>query len=187
MHAYEAALTIADALEADVSATSSTAKIVERTLLLQRASLASSVCSLILQRKVRLSLLLSCFLEPRSLSSRCPQGELSRSVAPAMQAMRLGTRALNNMSRLAPSPVISPPATDSTFSAPPVDHKTALADAAPINKRKAGTTLPGGGHAGLSWQLSEVRPLPRTSLFASQSSCSRRAGSARLDRPGRQA
>ncbi|GAA5945755.1 hypothetical protein JCM3775_005840 [Rhodotorula graminis] len=133
MHAYEAALTIADALEADVSATSTTAKIIERTLLLERASLASSVCSLILQRK----------------------GELSRSVAPAMQAMRLGTRALNNMSRLAPAPVAGAASTDSTFSAPPVDHKTALADAAPINKRKSGTTLPGGAHAGLSWQLSE--------------------------------
>ena len=108
----------------------------------------------------------SCsLLTPRSHahgSSRRTQGELSRSVAPAMQAMRLGTRALNNMSRLAPSPAVSPPTTDSTFSAPPVDHKTALADAAPINKRKAGTTLPGGAHAGLSWQLSEVRPLPRT-------------------------
>ncbi|GAA5914661.1 hypothetical protein JCM8208_000403 [Rhodotorula glutinis] len=133
MHAYETALTVADALEADSSATSTTAKIVERTLLLQRASLASSVCSLILQRK----------------------GELSRSVAPAMQAMRLGTRALNNMSRLAPAPVVSGPTTDATFSAPPVDHKTALADAAPINKRKSGTTLPGGAHAGFSWQLSE--------------------------------
>lgn len=74
-----------------------------------------------------------------------------------MQAMRLGTRALNNISRLAPSPSASASSGDSTFNAPPTDHKTALADAAIINERKSGTTVPGGAHAGLSWQLAEVR------------------------------
>ncbi|GJN89037.1 hypothetical protein Rhopal_002011-T1 [Rhodotorula paludigena] len=131
--AYETALSLADSLEEDASATSSTVKIVERTLLLQRASTASSACSLMLQRK----------------------GELSRSIAPAMQAMRLGTRALNNVSRLASAPSASPLPPDSTFSARPTDHVTPLADAAPINERK-GTVLPGGAHAGLSWQLAEL-------------------------------
>lgn len=73
-----------------------------------------------------------------------------------MQAMRLGTRALNNVSRLASTPSVSPPPSESTFSARPTDHVTPLADAAPINERK-GTVLPGGAHAGLSWQLAEVR------------------------------
>ncbi|BGP39728.1 separin protein [Rhodotorula kratochvilovae] len=132
-HAYDTALSLVEGLEEDAAATSTTAKIVERTLLLQRASLASSVCSVILQRK----------------------GELSRSIAPAMQAMRLGTRALNNISRLAPAPASTTSQDDSTFNAAPTDHKTALADAAPINKRKSGTTLAGGVHACLSWQLAE--------------------------------
>ncbi|GAA5821500.1 hypothetical protein JCM3770_000600 [Rhodotorula araucariae] len=132
-HAYDTALALTDTLEEDATATSTTAKIIERTLLLQRASFASTACSVILQRK----------------------GELSRSIAPAAQAMRLGTRALNNIARLAQAPASTASQGDSTFTAAPTDYKTALADAAPINQRKSGTTLPGGVHAGLSWQLAE--------------------------------
>ncbi|GAA6027635.1 hypothetical protein JCM8097_007957 [Rhodosporidiobolus ruineniae] len=133
--AYETALKLVDGLdEADVTTSSSVAKIVERTLLLQRAGLAASVCSVMLQRK----------------------GELSRSLAPAMQAIRLGTRALNNISRLAPAPPKSTSTDDSAFQAPKMDHVTALADAAPIGEKKSSATLAGGAHAGLSWQLAEA-------------------------------
>ncbi|GAA5849620.1 hypothetical protein JCM8547_000513 [Rhodosporidiobolus lusitaniae] len=131
--AYESALKIAEELEQEETTAPAASKIVERTLLLQRVGLASSVCSVMLQRK----------------------GELSRSLAPAMQAMRVGTRALNNISRLAPVPTkTSSAATESAFEARPIDHVTALADAPPINQRKS-TTLPGGAQAGLSWQLAE--------------------------------
>ncbi|GAA6007706.1 hypothetical protein JCM10207_004847 [Rhodosporidiobolus poonsookiae] len=137
--AYDSALQLAGDLDPEdtSAATTTTAKIVERTLLLQRAGLASSVCSVMLQRK----------------------GELSRSLAPAMQAMRLGTRALNNISRLAPAPPkpsASAASDDAAFQVPPTDHVTALADAAPINERKSSTTLPGGAQAGLAWQLAEA-------------------------------
>ncbi|GAA5885666.1 hypothetical protein JCM6882_007518 [Rhodosporidiobolus microsporus] len=135
--AYESALKLAEELDKEEppASASTTTKIVERTLLLRRTALAASVCSVMLQRK----------------------GELSRSLAPAMQAMRLGTRALNNIARLAPVPAKDSSAGGSAFNAPPTDHKTPLADAAPINQRKGGSTaLPGGALAGLSWQLVEA-------------------------------
>ncbi|GAA5830726.1 hypothetical protein JCM11251_001054 [Rhodosporidiobolus azoricus] len=135
--AYDSALHLAKELDKESlpASASTVAKVVERTLLLKRTALAASVCSVMLQRK----------------------GELSRSLAPAMQAMRLGTRALNNISRLAPAPLKDSSTTGSTFNAPPPDHKTPLADAAPINHRKASSTaLPGGAVAGLSWQLAEA-------------------------------
>ncbi|BGP15795.1 separin protein [Rhodosporidiobolus nylandii] len=133
--AYESALKLAAELDKhDLAPATTAAKIVERTLLLRRTALAATVGSVLLQRK----------------------GELSRSLAPAMQAMRLGTRALNNISRLAPAPPkASPSPAGRAFDAPPIDHVTGLADAAPINQRKS-TVLPGGAHAGLSWQLAEA-------------------------------
>ncbi|GEM07555.1 cysteine-type endopeptidase, separase [Rhodotorula toruloides] len=84
-------------------------------------------------------------------------GELNRALLPAIQAMRLATRAVNNIARLAPSPKSAasfPP--QSTFMAPPTDHVTPLADAPPLNERKTVTTIPVGFHAGLSWQLLEL-------------------------------
>ncbi|BGO99409.1 separin protein [Rhodotorula toruloides] len=132
--AYEAALSLADEL-ASATAASATARVVERTLLLQRASMAAITCSYLLQRK----------------------GELSRALPPAIQAMRLATRAVNNLSRLASSPKpATPSAAESTFTAPLTDHVTPLADAPPINERKTSTTIPSGIHAGLSWRLLEL-------------------------------
>ncbi|BGP62219.1 separin protein [Rhodotorula toruloides] len=132
--AYEAALSLADEL-ASATPASATARVVERTLLLQRASMAAITCSYLLQRK----------------------GELSRALPPAIQAMRLATRAVNNLSRLASSPKpATPSAPESTFTAPLSDHVTPLADAPLINERKTSTTILSGFHAGLSWRLLEL-------------------------------
>ncbi|GAA5968747.1 hypothetical protein JCM11641_000719 [Rhodosporidiobolus odoratus] len=134
--AYDSALKLNEELEKEEStAVTTTAKIVERTLLLRRAGLAASTCSVLLQRK----------------------GELSRSLAPALQAMRLRSRALNNISRLAPAPAkgSTSSADDAAFQAPPQDHRTLLAEAASVDQEKKGTALPGGALAGLGWQLAE--------------------------------
>lgn len=95
------------------------------------------------------------------------QGELSRALAPAVQAMRLATRAVNSISRLAPSPPKPPtsPVAASTFTAPPTNHVTPLADALPVNERKTGASIPSGVHAGLSWQLLEVRSTSRSLAY----------------------
>lgn len=57
--AYEQAVAAAESLEADQVTESTTAKILSRTLLLQRASRAANACSTLLQRKVRQVLTLS--------------------------------------------------------------------------------------------------------------------------------
>lgn len=53
--AYSEALTLADAYSVDEKGLSTTLRIVERTLRLQRTASASTVCSTMLQRKVRTS------------------------------------------------------------------------------------------------------------------------------------
>ncbi|GAA5958016.1 hypothetical protein JCM21900_004746 [Sporobolomyces salmonicolor] len=132
--AYETAMTLAEGLGQDDASASTTARIVERTLLLQRAANAARVCSVMLQRK----------------------GDLARSLAPATQSMRVYQRALNNISRLTPSLRASSPDSDpsDTFIAPRTDHVTPLNDLVPA-LRKRSRFGPGGPQAGVSWQLAE--------------------------------
>lgn len=49
---YVAASSVADAIEADDPATSTTTRILDRTAMLQRGALAAGVCSSMLQRRV---------------------------------------------------------------------------------------------------------------------------------------
>ncbi|GAA5868801.1 hypothetical protein JCM1840_005124 [Sporobolomyces johnsonii] len=131
--AYETAMTLAEGLGQDDASTSTTARIIERTLLLQRTATAASVCSVMLQRK----------------------GDLARSLAPATQAMRVYQRALNNISRLTPSSKPSPDSNPSdTFTAPPNDHVTPLNDLVPASRKRNGFGS-GGPQAAVSWQLAE--------------------------------
>ncbi|CEQ40338.1 SPOSA6832_01949 [Sporobolomyces salmonicolor] len=132
--AYETAMTLAEGLGQDDASASTTARIVERTLLLQRAANAARVCSVMLQRK----------------------GDLARSLAPATQSMRVYQRALNNVSRLTPSLRASSPDSDpsDTFIAPRIDHVTPLNDLVPAS-RKRNRFGPGVPQAGVSWQLAE--------------------------------
>ncbi|SCV67820.1 BQ2448_5431 [Microbotryum intermedium] len=75
---YAQALKMAKGLDDEDGVGSTSARIVQRTLSLQRVALASSVCSTMLQRR----------------------GDLGRCLAPALQAMRLLNRALANITRL---------------------------------------------------------------------------------------
>ncbi|SCZ93128.1 BZ3500_MvSof-1268-A1-R1_Chr6-2g08479 [Microbotryum saponariae] len=75
---YTQALKLTKGLDDEDAVGSTSARIVQRTLLLQRVALASSVCSTMLQR----------------------HGDLGRCLAPALQAMRLLNRALANITRL---------------------------------------------------------------------------------------
>ncbi|GAA5908652.1 hypothetical protein JCM5296_006001 [Sporobolomyces johnsonii] len=132
--AYETAMTLAEGLGQDDASMSTTARIVERTLLLQRTATAASVYSVMLQRK----------------------GDLARSLAPATQAMRVYQRALNNISRLTPSAKPSSPDSNpsDTFTAPPNDHVTPLNDLVPASRKRNGFGS-GGPQAAVSWQLAE--------------------------------
>ncbi|KAK4053371.1 separin protein [Microbotryomycetes sp. JL201] len=76
---YDAALTLADMIESEDTHPSVSIRVQGRTRVLQRAASAATTCSLILQQK----------------------GDLVRSLDPAMQSMRLWTRALSNINRLA--------------------------------------------------------------------------------------
>ncbi|GAA6018536.1 hypothetical protein JCM11491_006438 [Sporobolomyces phaffii] len=129
--AYESALKLAEQLPATEGGTAASAKIVEMTLVLQRVALASSVFSVMLQRK----------------------GDLARSLGPALQAMRLCDRAFNNVSRLESSSKV-PPSSSTTFNTPANDHVTPLGDLAPP-VRNPYKISSGSPQAGLAWQLAE--------------------------------
>ncbi|GAA5910865.1 separase [Sporobolomyces salmoneus] len=128
---YESAMTTAESINSPDATASVSTKIVEMTLILQRVALASSVYSWMLHRR----------------------GDLARSLAPALQAMRLCDRALNNIARLEP---VKKPTSDasSTFNAQPNDHVTPLNDLASSPRNPYQIAL-GGAHAGLAWQLAD--------------------------------
>ena len=84
----------------------------------------------------------------------CSQGDLARSLAPAMQAVRLYNRALGNISRLTATQTTSREEA-ATFDAPPSDHLTPLNDFPPQPKTPTDISAV-GAHAGLSWQIAEV-------------------------------
>ncbi|GAA6064363.1 hypothetical protein JCM10212_005877 [Sporobolomyces blumeae] len=129
--AYDKAMTLAEQITQPEQSVSTTARIVEMSTLMQRVASASSVCSIMLQRK----------------------GDLARSLAPALQAMRLASRALNNIARLDP---VTRPAHDSVqaFRAAPTDNRTPLSDlAAPARKKNNTPSDP--SRAGLSWLLAD--------------------------------
>ncbi|GAA5845459.1 hypothetical protein JCM5353_003517, partial [Sporobolomyces roseus] len=128
---YETAMSVAELVAKPVGSASETIKIVEATLTIQRVAFASSVYSVMLQRR----------------------GDLARSLAPAMQAVRLYNRALGNISRLETSQKASRDQVP-LFTAPPNDHITPLNDF-PSQSRKPTDITAGGAHAGLSWQIAE--------------------------------
>ncbi|GAA5928121.1 separase [Sporobolomyces koalae] len=128
---YQAAMDLAQTIAPPSSTSSPSSKIVEMTLILERAAFASSVFSLMLQRK----------------------GDLARSLAPALQAMRLCDRALNNLFRLQASTGSRSPANGSAvFDAAPNNHRTPIEDLAPPAQSPY-KIAPGGAHANLSLRL----------------------------------
>ena len=132
--AYAAALAVAETIEAEETGPAAL-RIVDRTLLLQRVATAAGVCSVMLQRK----------------------GDLARSLNPALQALRVWTRALSNISRLSAkeSPITVADAA-TAFTAPSTGvSKAALPEHAAATGKKYGVSL-NGPSAGLSWQLGDA-------------------------------
>ncbi|GAA5982183.1 hypothetical protein JCM10908_004771 [Rhodotorula pacifica] len=131
--AYDDALSLAETLEADDAASSSTAKILSRTLLLQRASRAADACSTILQRK----------------------GELSSCLAPALQSMRLASRAVQNISRISPKPTRRETGAEQVFTAPKTASNAPLADAALVSAQPSRASFVSDRHSLLYWTLAQ--------------------------------
>ncbi|KAL8280628.1 hypothetical protein RQP46_006951 [Phenoliferia psychrophenolica] len=128
--AYSEALTIAESYNVDEAGLPTTLKIVERTLRLQRAASASTVCSTMLQRR------------------------------PAMQACRLWQRALNNISRLAVAPAPSQDSAlsssrDAFTSSGPTDPKAPLPDFPTEPTKRSQPARVQWPNTGLAWLLAD--------------------------------
>jgi len=85
------------------------------------------------------------------------QGDLNRSLASALQAMRVWCRASANLARLSGAETkAAPPATESaTLTSVVSDPNAPLPEHPPTSTRKR-TVVSTGPHASLSWQLAEV-------------------------------
>ncbi|GAA5874618.1 hypothetical protein JCM3774_004663 [Rhodotorula dairenensis] len=159
--AYEEALTAAETLEGDQVTESSTGKILSRTLLLQRASRAANACSVLLQRK----------------------GELSSCLGPALQSMRLSSRAVQNITRI--SPKTSRRSSGEVFTAPRADPNAPLADPALVNSQPSRASFASDTYSLLYWtlaqdlvsqtlrvaQLHHVRGTPKSADFFAKQAC----------------
>ncbi|GAA5956273.1 hypothetical protein JCM8115_001674 [Rhodotorula mucilaginosa] len=130
--AYEQAVAAAESIDSEQTAGSTTAKILSRTLLLQRASRAANACSTLLQRR----------------------GELSSCLGPALQSMRLASRAVQNITRISPKPS-SRRGDGEVFTAPAADKNAPLADAAPESPRPSRASFASDSHSSLYWTLAQ--------------------------------
>ncbi|KAM0746055.1 hypothetical protein T439DRAFT_384325 [Meredithblackwellia eburnea MCA 4105] len=137
---YSEAALLAQDCDQDESDLPTNLRILERTMKLQRGATAAGVFSLMIQRK----------------------GELVRSLGPALQAMRLWGRAVQNISRLAPpsSPSAnkshtSSSAVDSFTSTPPVNPREPLPEFPTVARKRVQPAKVQWPSTGLAWQLSE--------------------------------
>ncbi|KAM0787440.1 hypothetical protein ACM66B_003520 [Microbotryomycetes sp. NB124-2] len=134
---YEAALTLADKIESRDAHPSTAMRVQGRTRLLQRAASAASAFSSLQRSK----------------------GELVRSLEPAMQSMRVWTRALSNVNRLAAQPVSTKRSETAergsdTFDSDARDPKAALPEH-PSASRKKFPVLSSGPYSTVAWHLAE--------------------------------
>ncbi|KAK4699322.1 separase, partial [Phenoliferia sp. Uapishka_3] len=149
--AYSEALAMAELYTPDESGLSTTLRIVERTLRLQRTASASTACSAMLQRR----------------------GDLTRSLQPAMQAMRLLTRALNNISRLSTAPTVesTPPVitVDTFTAAAPSDPKAPLPDLQVAKPKSHSPSKVQWPNTGLAWLIADslARAILRVAMLHS--------------------
>ncbi|ORY92414.1 peptidase family C50-domain-containing protein [Leucosporidium creatinivorum] len=132
---YTSAQTLAETLIPDDSSPSVTTRVVERTLHLQRCALAAGVSSVLFQRR----------------------GDLNRSLASALQAMRVWCRASANLARLSTteSKASTPTNEAATFTSVATDPNAPLPEHPPASTRKR-TAVSTGPHASLSWELAEA-------------------------------
>ncbi|SGZ17700.1 BQ5605_C020g09137 [Microbotryum silenes-dioicae] len=126
---YAQALKLAKGLDEEDAIGSTSTRIVQRTLLLQRVALASSVCSTMLQRR----------------------GDLGRCLAPALQAMRLLNRGLANITRL--STIESTNKDESTFASDRTDPNTPLPEHPAQTKQYSVSTA--GPHASVLYSIAD--------------------------------
>lgn len=98
-----------------------------------------------------------CFRRGENLIVAFSQGDLNRSLASALQAMRVWCRASANLARLSAAEAkAAPPATEAaTFTSDVTDPNAPLPEHPPTSTRKR-SAVSTGPHASLSWQLAEV-------------------------------
>ncbi|KAK4048368.1 separin protein [Microbotryomycetes sp. JL221] len=137
-HDYQAALDLADTIDSDELHPSISTRIRGRTLLLQRAAMAASSCSIAL----------------------CRRGELVRAMEPAMQSMRLWTRALANLNRLdarTDKKLTRTNANENVQDAFDDTRKNATESLPeyPAGSSKCYSVLNNGIHSSLAWQMAQ--------------------------------
>jgi separase len=138
---YEVAHLIAKNCTLETSAAVNSLRVLRRTLELTRSALASDVCSTIVQRR----------------------GDVSGSVAPAMQSLRAWSRALHNLHRIHSKPANVSDSIDPFY---PVnrDKKDPLPDHLHEKRRMPSAA---GPTAALSWYLAEVGFRPTNAEYLS--------------------
>lgn len=134
---------------------STTNRVLARTLALKRAALGAQLCSYLLHRKASFAL-------PNmvDLANAHAQADLARAIEPALQAMRVWTRALSNISRLSAPEFTAQKTRADTFQATASDPNEALSEF-PAASRKRHVVQSNGAHGALSWQLANVSRLRR--------------------------